>query len=117
MALDGNEEVGECSGSHEDDVLARSGFVGVVRIALIFSGKERTFVVPFLITFNFREKDMARRDGVPLVTNSEVEAHRALHLESFQDSDRQAQCSSEGVGDSLERIEVRDGCEELFDLA
>ena len=53
----------------------------------------------------------------PVVTNSEVEAHRALHLESFQASDRQAQGSSEGVGDSLERTEVRDGCEELFDLA
>ena len=46
MALDGNEEVGECSGSHEDDVLARSGFVGVVRIALIFSGKRMYLCSP-----------------------------------------------------------------------
>jgi hypothetical protein len=42
MALDGYEEVGESFGAHEDDLLLRPGFVGVVRIALIFSGK-RTY--------------------------------------------------------------------------
>ena len=42
MTLNGFEEVGESSGAHEDDILLRPGFVGVVKIALIFSGK-RTY--------------------------------------------------------------------------
>ena len=46
MALGGYEEAGESFVAHEDDLLLRSGFVGVVRIALIFSGKRTSMDYP-----------------------------------------------------------------------
>ena len=42
MVLDGYDKVGESVGTHEDDLFLRSDFVGVVRIALMFSEK-RTY--------------------------------------------------------------------------
>jgi hypothetical protein len=52
MALDGYEEVGESLGAHEDDLLLRPSFVGVIKITLIFSGKR---------TYRRRSKDYCLR--------------------------------------------------------
>lgn len=56
---------------------------------------------------------MAGRDGVKILTHSEVEAHCSLALKRLQASDRQAKCSSHGIDDSLEGIKIRDGCEQF----
>jgi hypothetical protein len=92
----------------EDDILLRPGFVGVVKIALIFSGKR---------THRRRSMDYCLhlqgtgRDGAKIFTHSKVEAHYSPALEHFQASDRQAKCSSHRIDDGLEGIEIRDGCE------
>jgi len=43
MTLGGYKEVGESFGAHEDNLLLRPGYVGVVRIAFICSGEKRTY--------------------------------------------------------------------------
>ena len=56
---------------------------------------------------------MAGRDCVKSFTDSKIEPHCSLAMEGLQASNRQAKCSSHGIDDGLEGIEIGDGCEQF----
>src|ERR1700722_16678553 len=113
MALDKSEVVGECVGSHHDDFLLGSGYVGVVRKALNFSGVRRTNVVVFIVGLTVIEKDVTGGDRVEFIPNPKVKTKRTLHLR-LQAGNGQAECSRQVIDDVFQGIEVINWGEELW---
>jgi hypothetical protein len=103
MAPNGYEEVVESFGAHEDDLLLRPSFVGVVRIALIFLEKRTYRRRSMDYCLHLQEQDVAGGDGVKVFTHSEGEAYYSLALDRLQASDRQAKCRSHGIDDTALR--------------